>query len=759
MANRNSSQILSYPITGGNPGSATVITTQDYPITFTIDAAGNVYCINFNPPVNIKKIDTSQTVTSLTPSSGSFSGTYGNGLTHYSGFLYYTYANGTSISRYNLSTNAITDNFITGFTNVGKLAADTSGNLFTYDITKHTITKTVIATQTSTLLAGGGANGTTSGYADGVGANALFTFSQIDSAIMYDGSGNLFVTSSVTNGGKIRKINIATQVVTTVAGGGANGTTDGSTNGVGTIATFNYPAGLTIYSNNIYVADRANQKIRKLTASSGNDWVYQLTMGNATGPTGFTGFTGFTGPTGVTGWTGWTGWTGATGWTGPTGVTGFTGSTGFTGWTGPTGPTGPTGITGPTGWTGPTGATGMTGPTGRDGTATTTGATGPTGPSGGPTGNTGSTGPAATLQTDNFVAGSSNTNLGYSYDGITWRTTSSSAFSYPGFAQIAWNGNIWVGVTYGGPSANSNTVGYSYDGINWAASSSGTSLLNVSGKGVAWCGNVWVAVGSSTGSNKIIYSYDGINWVNSANGNSFTFTIYAIATNGYIHLVTAYSSGGISTMLYSYDGITWFQNTAAPNGLFNAIAWNGTMWIAVGSTNSYQVVYSYDGLNWTASSSGYNLIGTANGIAWSGSRWVIMGAYNATNAVIYSSDGITWTASASGNSLIGIGGSGPNGITWNGTLFIATGQYGSNGFITSPDGITWTVSSSGNSVVGTFGCAVASRRPNLQTNIAAAISYIPATSGNWVSPAPTTLKIAIDRIAAAVSTLRTSAIP
>jgi len=37
--------------------------------------------------------------------------------------------------------------------------------------------------------------------------------------------------------------------------------------------------------------------------------------------------------------------------------------------------------------------------------------------------------------------------------------------------------------------------------------------------------------------------------------------------------------------------------------------------------------------------------------------------------------------------------------------------------------------------------------------------YIAATTGNWVAPAPTTIKGAIDRIAAAVSTLRGSAIP
>jgi hypothetical protein len=71
-------------------------------------------------------------------------------------------------------------------------------------------------------------------------------------------------------------------------------------------------------------------------------WEYILNLKGPTGPFG-TGPTGF-GSTGPTGWTGHTGNTGPFG-TGPTGPTGF-GSTGPTGWTGHTGNTGPTGSSG-----------------------------------------------------------------------------------------------------------------------------------------------------------------------------------------------------------------------------------------------------------------------------------------------------------------------------------------------------------------------------------------------------------------------------
>ena len=454
------------------------------------------------------------------------------------------------------------------------------------------------------------------------------------------------------------------------------------------------------------------------------------------GPTGFTGYTGYTGPTGIG--------------TGSTGYTGFTGYTGYTGFTGPTGFTGYTGFTGVTGPTGYTGYTGPTGPTGRDGTATTTGATGPTGPASGPTGYTGPTGVGASAPTDNFVVGSAQgSTIGYSYDGRVWFTSSSTLFAN-GYT-FAWNGQVWVA----GGNGGSFRLGYSGDGINWTGSSSGNSIFSVLVYSVAWCGNIWVAVGNGT--NRVGYSYDGITWFASTSGNALcTNTGFSVASNGYLHLIGAFSGGVSVSILYSYDGINWVS-TGYTTSFVSTLAWNGTMWLGGGNNNSYQIIYSYDGFSWTASSSGSSLIGSgyeARGFAWSGSTWVAAGGYLATNRIIYSTDGINWTASASGNSIFGAA---AWGVTWNGTLFVAAGAYGANAIATSPDGITWTASTSGNSVFGGQAAIVVARTiPPLRLYNT---GYIAATSGNWVSPAPTTIKGAIDRIAAAVSTLRGSAIP
>ena len=58
----------------------------------------------------------------------------------------------------------------------------------------------------------------------------------------------------------IRQIVISTGVVTTLAGSGSYG----STNGTGTASSFSYPRGITTDGTNLYVSDAANQLIRQI---------------------------------------------------------------------------------------------------------------------------------------------------------------------------------------------------------------------------------------------------------------------------------------------------------------------------------------------------------------------------------------------------------------------------------------------------------------------------------------------------------------
>jgi hypothetical protein len=95
------------------------------------------------------------------------------------------------------------------------------------------------------------------GYADGTGAAAQFN-EPIDVAV--DRANNVYVADRIN--AVIRKIT-PDRVVTTFAGSAGD---PGPDDGVGVLASFRYPHGLAIDSaTNIYVADRGNHVIRKIT--------------------------------------------------------------------------------------------------------------------------------------------------------------------------------------------------------------------------------------------------------------------------------------------------------------------------------------------------------------------------------------------------------------------------------------------------------------------------------------------------------------
>jgi sugar lactone lactonase YvrE len=95
------------------------------------------------------------------------------------------------------------------------------------------------------------------GSANGTGSAARF---KLPVAVAIDSIGNIFVAD--TNNHTIRKITPA-RVVTTFAGSAGN---DGSADGTGSTARFNFPQALAVDSaNQIYVADSNNHTIRKIT--------------------------------------------------------------------------------------------------------------------------------------------------------------------------------------------------------------------------------------------------------------------------------------------------------------------------------------------------------------------------------------------------------------------------------------------------------------------------------------------------------------
>lgn len=113
---------------------------------------------------------------------------------------------------------------------------------------------------TTTILAGGNSGGgivcpgtVTTNCKDGVGTAAEFNGI---TGLTNDGN-NLFVLES--SGRRIRKVNLATSVVSTFAGSGTAAAADNTS---GILASFNSPSWISLFNGNLYVVDRGNCTIR-----------------------------------------------------------------------------------------------------------------------------------------------------------------------------------------------------------------------------------------------------------------------------------------------------------------------------------------------------------------------------------------------------------------------------------------------------------------------------------------------------------------
>ena len=138
------------------------------------------------------------------------------------------------------------------FSGPNGVAVDGSGNVYVIDSESATLRKITPAGVVTTLAGSPGVNGATNGS----GAAASF---RVPYDVAVDASGNIYVSDHGNN--LIRKVTAA-GVVTTLAGSGAEGSTDG----IGVAASFKYPNGISVDgSGNVYVADTDNQLIRKIT--------------------------------------------------------------------------------------------------------------------------------------------------------------------------------------------------------------------------------------------------------------------------------------------------------------------------------------------------------------------------------------------------------------------------------------------------------------------------------------------------------------
>ena len=135
----------------------------------------------------------------------------------------------------------------------GGIAVDSAGNIYVADTGNNTIRKISPSGEVRTLAGLAGQ----SGQIDDIGAKARF---RAPLGIAVDAAGNLYVSEFANN--TIRKISPQGSVIT-LAGSAAN---PGWRDSVGDNAHFRNPWGLAVdQSDNVYVADKDNFVIRKIT--------------------------------------------------------------------------------------------------------------------------------------------------------------------------------------------------------------------------------------------------------------------------------------------------------------------------------------------------------------------------------------------------------------------------------------------------------------------------------------------------------------
>lgn len=174
------------------------------------------------------------------------------GMVVYGNYLYISEKNTGKIFELNLSTNVL--NPVVSGLNDPRDMTLVGSTLYLSDKSADAVYSVGIGVWTLNTLAGGA-----QGHLNGIGTAAKFKNPE---GIVSDGT-NLYVCDTGNNA--VRKIDLSTGTVSTVAGNAPSGTSSGYINSsTSTSARFNSPRGITSDGVNLYVSDRNNHTIRKI---------------------------------------------------------------------------------------------------------------------------------------------------------------------------------------------------------------------------------------------------------------------------------------------------------------------------------------------------------------------------------------------------------------------------------------------------------------------------------------------------------------
>jgi trimeric autotransporter adhesin len=293
-------------VAGGGPNSASALSADIAPTSVAVDASGNMFLGQWAMHQVIKIDSAGHLAVVAGTGAGGFGGDGGPATSASLNFpegvavdaqgnLFIADTFNSRIRRVDAATGIITTvagNGQSGYSGDGGpatsaslaaptgLALDAQGNMFIADNLNNRIRRVDVATGTITTVAGNGQPG----YS-GDGGPATSASLAAPGGVALDAQGNLFIADA--GNARVRRVDAATGTITTVAGNGQPG--DGGDGGPATSAHFIQPEGVVVDAQgNLFIADSGSGRIRRVDAMTG---IITTVAGNGSG-----GFSGDGGP-------------------------------------------------------------------------------------------------------------------------------------------------------------------------------------------------------------------------------------------------------------------------------------------------------------------------------------------------------------------------------------------------------------------------------------------------------------------------------